>query len=72
MKKNRIKLLLTCGDIAGIGPEIILKIFNKTDLFEKYDIKICADEWMFTNYLTIPGLKNLPEGRFENLGIKER
>lgn len=71
MEKSKLNLILTCGDISGIAPEIIIKIFHTTDLFKKFNLKICADEWMFTEYYKLLKFKKIPTGYFEPLGIKE-
>lgn len=71
MEKSKLNLILTCGDISGIAPEIIIRIFHTTDLFRRFNIKICADEWMFNIYYNLLQFKKIPSEYFEPLGIKE-
>ncbi|MCY7361340.1 MAG: 4-hydroxythreonine-4-phosphate dehydrogenase PdxA [Ignavibacteria bacterium] len=53
LKKRIPKLLLTTGDPNGIGPEIILKIFNQSDIFRKYDLKVVGSRKIFDHYSTL-------------------
>ena len=57
MQKNSPRLILTLGDPNGIGPEIILKIFNTPQLKKKYSLKISGSKRILDKYSS---LLNLP------------
>jgi 4-hydroxythreonine-4-phosphate dehydrogenase len=44
------KIILTCGDINGIGPELALKIFNNKNLLNQFDIKVIGPKHIFNYY----------------------
>jgi len=55
----RKKIILTCGDVNGIGPEIILKAVNKLFNPDKYTFLIIIPENVFLHYKKSCGI-NLP------------
>lgn len=54
------KILLTCGDVNGIGPELILKIFSDKDFLNQYDIKVIGPVKAFDFYCNLLKLKRIP------------
>ena len=74
MSKPRI--VLTCGDPNGIGPEIALKIINNSSLNAQYEIKIIIPESVIQHYsdtlkIKIPSkasIVNIPD---LNIRVKE-
>ncbi|MCX8094068.1 MAG: 4-hydroxythreonine-4-phosphate dehydrogenase PdxA [Candidatus Goldbacteria bacterium] len=43
MSKRRLKIAITMGDPAGVGPEIIVKMFLKEDLYKYCDVFVIGD-----------------------------
>lgn len=60
MTKRKPKLLLTSGDPNGIGPEIILKIFNDKNFSAGYDLYAAGSAKVFQYYSNLLSLKNIP------------
>ena len=65
------KIVLTCGDINGIGPEIILKIFSIKNLREKYDLKVIGPYYVFEYYSKLLRIKNLSPPDLIDLNIQK-
>ncbi len=61
------KILLTCGDINGIGPELILKIFQNKCLLEKYEIKVIGPKKVFDFYSKLLKIRKISEKHILNL-----
>jgi 4-hydroxythreonine-4-phosphate dehydrogenase len=40
---KRLKIAITMGDPAGVGPEIIVKMFKKTNMYERADVFVIGD-----------------------------
>ncbi|MBC8484693.1 MAG: 4-hydroxythreonine-4-phosphate dehydrogenase PdxA [Bacteroidetes bacterium] len=53
------KILLTIGDPNGIGPEIILKLFNDKNKIKKYCLKIIGSKKVFNYYSCLLHTKNI-------------
>lgn len=53
-------IIFTIGDANGIGPEIILKIYNKTDYFKKYGLKLITPHKVINFYADLFKLKPVP------------
>jgi len=51
------KIILTTGDPNGIGPEIILKIFNDKNYISRYDLKIAGSKKILDHYSSLFLLK---------------
>ncbi len=51
------RILITIGDINGIGPEIILKTLNRKDIREKYDVTIISPIPVLEFYYRLFNLK---------------
>ncbi|MEO6696138.1 MAG: 4-hydroxythreonine-4-phosphate dehydrogenase PdxA, partial [Ignavibacteria bacterium] len=58
MVQKKPKLLFTIGDPNGVGPEIILKIFQDLNSNDKYNLKITGAKTILDSYSS---LLNLPE-----------
>jgi 4-hydroxythreonine-4-phosphate dehydrogenase len=63
----RPRILLTCGDVNGIGPEIAIKILQNKDLREMFDIKVIGPKGVFDFYCNLLKLKKLPDKDLINL-----
>jgi|WetSurMetagenome_2_1015567.scaffolds.fasta_scaffold92313_2 4-hydroxythreonine-4-phosphate dehydrogenase len=61
------KILITCGDPNGIGPELILKIFSNNNIKKKYELKVIGPFKVFEHYSKLLKLKNLLESDVINL-----
>jgi len=53
MPSKKSRLLLTIGDPNGIGPEIILKIFQNKSFINKYDLKIAGAKKILDFYSSL-------------------
>lgn len=53
-------ILLTCGDVNGIGPELGLKIFRIKEITDKFDLKIIGPKKVFGYYSELLKIKNIP------------
>ena len=67
MKIQKPKILLTCGDPNGVGPEIILKIFKNKKFTSEYNLYALGPETVFTYYSEKFKLNNIPRERFIEL-----
>jgi 4-hydroxythreonine-4-phosphate dehydrogenase len=63
------KILLTCGDVNGIGPELALKIFNNKNLLNQFDIEVVGPKRVFDYYSKLLKIKNIPEKNILNLSV---
>lgn len=43
MTKKRLRIAITMGDPAGVGPEIIIKMFKKNNLYKYADVFVIGD-----------------------------
>ncbi|MCX6165551.1 MAG: 4-hydroxythreonine-4-phosphate dehydrogenase PdxA [Ignavibacteriae bacterium] len=55
------RILITCGDINGIGPELALRVFNDKNLLNQFDIKIIGPIQIFEYYSKLLKLKKISE-----------
>ena len=60
MPSKKLRLLLTLGDPNGIGPEIILKIFQNKSIINKYDLKIAGGKKIFDYYSSFLNFPQIP------------
>lgn len=58
-------LLLTCGDPAGIGPEVVVKAWATTPAHARARLRVVADTGMLTDVLTTRA--GLPQPRIESI-----
>jgi 4-hydroxythreonine-4-phosphate dehydrogenase len=63
------RILLTIGDINGIGPEIILKTLSKPGFTDKYDITVVTPVTVLEYYYRLFRLK--PKGKFNVYSVCE-
>lgn len=61
------RILLTCGDPNGIGPEIALKIADNKKLMSMYDIKIIIPESVLEHYSKTLKIQRLQNSSFINI-----
>ncbi|MDZ4710689.1 MAG: 4-hydroxythreonine-4-phosphate dehydrogenase PdxA [bacterium] len=61
--KIKKRLLLTIGDPCGIGPEIILKIFQGKKLSPGSELFVIGSKKIFDHYSLLLDLEKLPENR---------
>lgn len=59
MAITKPKILLTIGDPNGIGPEIILKLFNDKKNTKKYCLKVIGSKKVFKYYSRLLNLENI-------------
>jgi 4-hydroxythreonine-4-phosphate dehydrogenase len=55
------RILLTCGDINGVGPELALKIFSNKILLNQFDIKIIGPRHIFDYYGNLLKIRKISE-----------
>jgi len=65
----KTRILVTIGDINGIGPEIILKTLARPGFTEKYDITVISPVKVLEYYYRLFGLK--PKGKFKVYSVCE-
>ncbi len=70
MRQIKTRILITIGDINGIGPEIILKTLSRKDISGKYDITVITPVSVFEYYYRLLSLKPV-RGMFKILSIGE-
>lgn len=68
MKK---RILITCGDANGIGPELGLELFRVKELTEKFDMKIIGPEKMFGFYSKRLKIRGIPDSQILNLAYHD-
>ncbi|MEO8447186.1 MAG: 4-hydroxythreonine-4-phosphate dehydrogenase PdxA, partial [bacterium] len=61
--KLKKKLLLTIGDPCGIGPEIILKIFQEKKFSNGSELFVIGSKKVFDHYSLLLDLEKLPQNR---------
>jgi 4-hydroxythreonine-4-phosphate dehydrogenase len=61
------KLLLTCGDVNGIGPEIIIKVISNKSFFYQFDIKIIGPKSVFDFYCKLLKARKISENNILNI-----
>ncbi|MBS1492353.1 MAG: 4-hydroxythreonine-4-phosphate dehydrogenase PdxA [Bacteroidetes bacterium] len=71
-RANEPLIILTMGDANGIGPEIILKIYNETSLFTSYNLKVAGSKKILDYYAQIFNLNEIPSDLFCEIPIKEK
>lgn len=67
----RPKIIISCGDPNGIGPEIILKLFSK-GYFSKENITVTGPKHVFDYYSSRLRIRNIPDESLINLGGYEK
>lgn len=72
MKKERVRIAITMGDPAGVGPEIIIKALSHVEVYQKCipvvigDYEALADAVHFCNIpVELNEIKNIEEGKGE-------
>jgi 4-phospho-D-threonate 3-dehydrogenase / 4-phospho-D-erythronate 3-dehydrogenase len=65
------RIILTTGDPNGIGPEIILKIFEKNN-HRNYDLFIAGNKKVFDYYSKLLGIKNIPVKKFIDVPLSPK
>src|SRR5690606_3102677 len=66
LKLAKPRILFTMGDPNGIGPEIILKIFNLNSITSRYDLKVVGSAKVFKYYSELLKLPDItPEKLIE-------
>jgi 4-hydroxythreonine-4-phosphate dehydrogenase len=63
------RILLTCGDVNGIGPELILKIFSNKDIKNRFDLKVVGPVSAFNYYSKELKIRNIPVKEILNLTV---
>lgn len=63
------KILLTCGDVNGIGPELILKVLNNKLLLNQFEIKAIGPVKVFDYYSKLLKIGKVPEKYFLDLQL---
>lgn len=66
----KTRILITIGDMNGIGPEIIMKALNTKGIEEKYDITIISPVSVLEYYYRLYGLEPI-RGKFKIISICE-
>ena len=61
------RILLTCGDPNGIGPEIILNIFSNNNFVRKYNLSVIAPKKVLDFYSELLRIENIPAERLIDL-----
>ncbi|MCB0726521.1 MAG: 4-hydroxythreonine-4-phosphate dehydrogenase PdxA [Ignavibacteriae bacterium] len=70
MKEGNLpKILLTMGDPNGIGPEIILKIFNDNTFSSKFELKIAGAKKIFDHYSSLLKLSKIPSSKIIEIPV---
>ncbi|MDQ3194333.1 MAG: 4-hydroxythreonine-4-phosphate dehydrogenase PdxA [Bacteroidota bacterium] len=70
--KNKSCLLLTIGDPNGIGPEIILKIFNDKDFVSRYDLKIVGSKTILDFYSSLLNTGNISADKIIEIPLPKK
>lgn len=71
INKGLPRLLITVGDANGIGPEIILKIFNDRKFIKDYDLKIVGSKYILDYYAGIYNMSEIGKENFIKLSLPE-
>lgn len=66
---NKPRLILTLGDPNGIGPEIILKIFNNKKFVENLDLTVAGLSKILNEYADILNLNRIPPEKIIEISI---
>ncbi|MEP7146622.1 MAG: 4-hydroxythreonine-4-phosphate dehydrogenase PdxA [bacterium] len=75
MKNNppkKPRLLLTAGDPNGIGPEIILKIFNNNNFISKFDLTVVGSKSVFDFYASLLNIESIPAGKIIEISLPKK
>lgn len=69
---ERSKIAVTLGDPAGIGPEIVVKTFEKKELYEMADMVLIGDKFVLEKALKVTNsdlkinvIETVEEGKYE-------
>ena len=65
------RILLSCGDVNGIGPELILKVFSNKNLISQFDIKVIGPKRVFDFYSRLLKIKRIPENYFLDIAVPD-
>jgi len=71
-KSTEPLILLTLGDANGIGPEILLKIYNDTNYFTAYNLKVAGSKKILDYYAQIFNLNEIPADLVCEIPVKEK
>ncbi len=71
VKNTLPRLLITIGDPNGIGPEIILKIFNDKKFIKEYDLKVVGSKYILDYYANIFNLNEVSSDRIIEVTIPQ-
>lgn len=63
------KILLTLGDPNGIGPEIILKIFNDKKFLSEFDLKITGSKKILDHYASALKISRIPSSHIIEISV---
>lgn len=66
----KTRILITVGDINGIGPEIILKTLNNGSITKKFDITVVSPVAALEYFYRLLGIKQ-PAGSFKIISVCE-
>jgi 4-hydroxythreonine-4-phosphate dehydrogenase len=65
------RILLSCGDVNGISPELILKIFSYKNFINRFDIKVIGPKKVFDFYSRLLKMKKIPENHFLDIIVPD-
>lgn len=73
---SKPKIVITCGDTNGIGPEIAIKILNARGLTSLYDLKVIIPASVVEHYcnsleLSLPDMKRIIDIHDLKIRVKE-
>jgi 4-hydroxythreonine-4-phosphate dehydrogenase len=63
------RILLTCGDVNGIGPEVILKLFSRKEFINRFEIKAIGPKKIFDFYSSLLKLKKISDNNILNIPV---
>ncbi len=72
LKSKTPRLLLTIGDPNGIGPEIILKIFNDRTFISKKDLTVIGSKNILDHYASLLNLKPIPKEKLLEIPLPSK
>ena len=62
MNDSRPVIAVILGDPAGIGPELVARLFNEKDLFDEVHTVLLGDRWLWQEGQRVAGIAHqLPE-----------
>ena len=69
VKNTAPRLLITIGDANGIGPEIILKMFNDKKFINEYNLKVVGSKYILDYYAGIYNLDEIPKENIIQINV---